>query len=130
MLSSASTQQAHFVLRFPILRCFAPLLFVSILRGTAAGIGTSKFLRAALILSLNFSSFGSIRIFFLIVWHCRVMVSRLPIFVSLSFLLHQTYASTYPAYIVRTRGCLFSSLVFSRTICILLVAFPLVEQIL
>ena len=61
VLSSASTTQAYFVLRFPILRWVSPLLFIGILQGIAAGIGTSNFLRAALIVSLNSSSFGSIK---------------------------------------------------------------------
>ena len=38
-----------------------PLLFVGILQAIVAGIGTSNFLRAALIVSLNSSSFGSIK---------------------------------------------------------------------
>ena len=59
VLSSASTTQAYFVLFFPILRWASPLLFIGILQGIAAGIGTSNFLRAALMLSLNSSSFGS-----------------------------------------------------------------------
>ena len=45
MLSSASTTQAYFVLRFPILRWVSPLLFIGILQSIAAGIGTSNFLR-------------------------------------------------------------------------------------
>ena len=61
MLSSASTTQAYFVLRFPILRWASPLLFIGVLQGIAAGIGTSNFLRAALIVSLNSSSSGSIK---------------------------------------------------------------------
>ena len=59
MLSSASTAQAYFVLRFPIPRWASPLLFICIFQGIAAGIGTSNFLRAALIVSLNSSSFRS-----------------------------------------------------------------------
>ena len=61
VLSSASTTQAYFVLRFPILRWVSPLLFLGILQGIAAGIGTSNFLRAAFIVSLNSSSFGSMK---------------------------------------------------------------------
>ena len=57
--SSASTTQAYFVLRFPILRWVNPPLFIGILTGIAAGIGTSNFLRAAFIVSLNSSSFDS-----------------------------------------------------------------------
>ena len=73
-----------FVLRFPILRWVSPLLFICILQGIAAGIGTSNFLRAAFIVSS-------------IVWHCRALVSRWPIFVLLSFSLHRTKTSTYLA---------------------------------
>ena len=39
----------------------SPLLFVGILQGIAVGIGTSNFLRAAFIVSLNSSSFCSIK---------------------------------------------------------------------
>ena len=49
VLSSASTIQAYFVLRFPILRWVSPLLFIGILRRIAAGIGTFNFLRAGLV---------------------------------------------------------------------------------
>ena len=62
----------------------------------AAGIGTSNFLRAALIVSLNSSSFGTIKNIPLNC-HCRVLVSRQPIFVLLSFLLDRTNISTYMA---------------------------------
>ena len=61
MLSSASTTQAYFVMRFPILRWVSPLLFNGILQGIAAGIGTSNFLRAAFLMSLNSSSFVSMK---------------------------------------------------------------------
>ena len=61
MLSSASTTQAYFVLRFPILRWVSTLLFIGILQGIAAGIGTFNFLRAAFIVSLSSSSFGSMK---------------------------------------------------------------------
>ena len=61
VLSSASTTQAYFVSRFPILRQVSPLHFIGILQGVAAGIGTSNFLRAAFIVSLNSSSFGSMK---------------------------------------------------------------------
>ena len=47
------------MLLFPTLRSVSPLLFI--LQGIAAGIGTSNFLRAALTMSLNSSSFGSIK---------------------------------------------------------------------
>ena len=49
------------VLRFPTLRWVSPLLFIGILQNIAAGIGTSNFLRAAFIVCLNSSSFGSIK---------------------------------------------------------------------
>ena len=39
----------------------SPLLFIGILQGIAAGIGTSNFLRAAFIVSLNSSSSGSLK---------------------------------------------------------------------
>ena len=61
VLSSASTIQAYFVLRVPILWWVSPLLFIGILQGIAAGIGTSNFLRAAFIVSLNSSSVGSMK---------------------------------------------------------------------
>ena len=61
VLSSASTTQAYFVLRFPILRWASPLLFIGILQGIAAGIGTSNFLQAAFIVSLNSLSFGPMK---------------------------------------------------------------------
>ena len=61
VLSSASTMQAYFVLRFPILRWVSPLLFIGILQGIAAGIGTSDFVRAAFIVSWKSSSFDSIK---------------------------------------------------------------------
>ena len=37
------------------------MLLIGILQGIAAGIGTSNFLRAAVIVSLNSSSLGSIK---------------------------------------------------------------------
>ena len=58
VLSSASTTQTFFVLHFPIFPSVFPLLLIGILQGIAAGIGTSNFLRAAIIVSLIFSSFG------------------------------------------------------------------------
>ena len=49
-----------FCLAFPKIKVgFSPLLFIGILQGIAAGIGTSNFLRTAFIVSLNSSSFGS-----------------------------------------------------------------------
>ena len=51
-----------FCLAFPKkLRWASPLLFIGILQSIAAGIGTSNFLRAAFIVNLNPSSFGSIK---------------------------------------------------------------------
>ena len=61
VLSSASTKQAYFVLRFPMLRWFSLLLSIGILQGIAAGIGPSNFLPAAFIVSLFSSSFGSMQ---------------------------------------------------------------------
>ena len=61
VFSSASTTQAYFVLRFPMLRCVSPLLSFGILQGIAPGIGTSNCPRAAFIVSLNSSSFGSMK---------------------------------------------------------------------
>ena len=57
--SSASTMQAYLVLRFPILRQVFPMQFAGVLQGMAAGIGISNFLRAFLMVCLNYSSFGS-----------------------------------------------------------------------
>ena len=59
--SSASTTPTYFVSLFPILRWVSPLLFIGILQDIAAGIGTSNSLRAASIVSLNPSSFGSMK---------------------------------------------------------------------
>ena len=59
--SSASTIQANVVSRFPTLRQVSPRHFAGVLQSIAAGIGTSHFLRAAFIVSLNSSSFGSIK---------------------------------------------------------------------
>ena len=109
VLSSASTTQAYFVLRFSILRWVRPLLFTSILQRIAAGIGTSNFLRAAFIVTLNSSSFGSIKNI------------RLNCLASSSFgfsTAHLCFAFFFDAsdicfhisiwpYIIRTRGCLF-----------------------
>ena len=61
LLALASTKQAYFVLRSQILRWCSPLLFIGILQGITAGIGTSNFLQAAFIVSLNSSSFGSMK---------------------------------------------------------------------
>ena len=61
VLSSATTIQEYQVLRFPILRQVSPLQFTDVLQGIAAGIGTSNFLRAAFIVSLNSSSSGSMK---------------------------------------------------------------------
>ena len=75
VLSSTSTTQAYFVLPCPILRWVSPLLFIGILQGIA-GIGTSNFLRAAFIVILKSSSFGSMKIFASIVWYYKALVSR------------------------------------------------------
>ena len=61
VLSSASTTQAYFVLRFPILRWVSTLLFIGILQGIAAGIGTFNFPRATFTVSLSSLSFGSMK---------------------------------------------------------------------
>ena len=55
------TTKAFFVFRFPISRWVSPLLFIGVLRSIAAGIGTSNFLRATFIVSLNSLSFGSMK---------------------------------------------------------------------
>ena len=54
-------QQAYSVLRFPILLRVSPMLFLRILQGITAGIGTSNFLRQAFIVSLNSSTYGSMK---------------------------------------------------------------------
>ena len=59
VLPSSSTH--IFVLYFPILRWVSPLLFNGMLQGIAAGIGSSNFFRAALIVILNSSSSGSMK---------------------------------------------------------------------
>ena len=59
--SSASTIQAYLVVCFPILLQVSPRHVASVLQSIAAGIGISNFLRAALIVSLNSSSFGSMK---------------------------------------------------------------------
>ena len=61
MDSSASSIQAYFVLCPPILLRVSPLQFAGVLQGIAAGIGISNFPRAAFIVSLNSSSFGSMK---------------------------------------------------------------------
>ena len=61
IVSSASTIQAYLVLLFPILRQVSPRQFTGVLQGIAAGIGTSTFLRAGFIVSLNSSSFVSMK---------------------------------------------------------------------
>ena len=50
---------------FPSLQWVSPLHFIVIFQGNAAGVGTSNFRRAAFIVSLNFSSFGSMKNIFL-----------------------------------------------------------------
>ena len=44
---------------FPNIAVGSPLLFIGLLQGIAAGIGTPNFLRAAFIVNWNSSSFGS-----------------------------------------------------------------------
>ena len=84
------------------------LHFIGILQGIAAGIGTSNFLRAAIIVSLNSSSFGSMK---------NIPLNCLALsgfgFLDSPFLLRFTFRyighmlpRIWP-YIVRTRGCLF-----------------------
>ena len=109
MLSPASTTQAYFVLRFPILRWVSPLFFIGILQGIAAGVGTSNFLPAALIVSLNSSSF----------WLNEEYSSQLSGIVEFWFLdgpflfcflfrcIRHMRPHIWP-HIVRARGCLIS----------------------
>ena len=94
----------------------SPLLFIGILQGIAAGIGTSNFLRAALMLSLNSSSFGSIEN---IPLNCLALSSfgfSMPIFVLLSSFAASAYAFTYLAIHCPGEGCLFSC-ISSQTMC-------------
>ena len=63
VLSSASTTEVYPVLRFPILRWVSRLLFNGISQGNSADIGTSNFLRATFIVSLNSSSFAAMKYF-------------------------------------------------------------------
>ena len=77
---------------------FSPLLFIGILQSIAAGIGTFNFVREAFIVSLNSSSFGSMKN---IPLNClalsRFGFSKAHFFAFLCVSLHQTYASTYLA---------------------------------
>ena len=95
--SSPSTTQTYFVLRFPILWWFSPLLFIGILQGIAAGIKTYNFLRAAFIVSLNSSSFGSMKNIPLSCLAYSSFGFSIAHLCFAFFLLHQTYASTYLA---------------------------------
>ena len=128
--SSASTTQACFVLRFPILRWVSPLLFIGILQGIAAGIGTYNFLRAAFIVSLNSSSFGSMKnipLNCLAFSSCGFSMAHLCF--ALSFSMHQTYDFHISGHTSSGREVV-CFLVSPRTTGILLVAFLFVERIL
>ena len=95
----------------------SPLLFIGILQGIAAGIGTSNFLRAALMLSLNSSSFGSLEN---IPLNCFALSSFGFSIAHLCFAFFFRCIShmrphIWP-YIVQARGCLFSC-ISSQTMC-------------
>ena len=97
MLSSASTTQAYYVLRFP-------LPFIDILQGIAAGTGTSNFLRAAFIVSLNSSLCGSMKIIPDIV---KFWFLDSPSLFSFHFgCIRHLLPHIWP-YIIWTRGCSF-----------------------
>ena len=90
----ASTIQAYLVLRFPTLRQVSPRQFTGVLQSIAAGIGTSNFLRAFVMIGLNSSSSGSMK---------KIPLNRLALssfgfsiahFCFAFSSLHQTYAST------------------------------------
>ena len=105
--SSASTTQASFVLRFPIRRWASPLLFIGILQSIAAGIGTSNFLRAAFSVSLNSSSFGSMK---KIPLNCPALSSFGFSKAHLCFGFFRCIGHKFPhiwPYIIRTRSFLF-----------------------
>ena len=131
MFSSASTIQAYFVTRFPILRWVSPLLFTGILQGIAAGIGTSNFLCAAFVVILKFSSFGSMKnipvscLAFVEFW----FLDRPSLFCFLFRCNRHMLPHIWP-YIIRTRGCLFPRQSPSWTMFILPLAFPSVQRIL
>ena len=90
VLSSASTTQAYFVLRFPILRCVSPLLFIGILQALLQASEHPTFSERFSLWAWILRRLAQWRIFLSIVWHCRALVSRYPIFVLLSFSLHRT----------------------------------------
>ena len=115
VLSSASTLQTYFVLRFPILRWFSPLLFIGILQGIAGDIGTSNFPRVAFIVSLNSSWFGSKKEYSS-QWSGSVELRFLDS-PSLLCLLFRCIRHMLPhiwPYVVWTRGCLFPRIPFSK----------------
>ena len=90
VLSSTSTTQAYFVLRFPILRWVSPLQHCCWHRNF-------QLLRAAFIVSLNSSSFGSMKY---IPLNCLAFSSfgfSIAHLCFAYFFLHQTYPSTHLA---------------------------------
>ena len=58
----------------PILRWVSRLLFNGISQGKSADIGTSNFLRATFIVSLNLHRLLQWSIFLSILWHCRALI--------------------------------------------------------
>ena len=108
----------------------SPLLFIGILQGIAAGIGTSNLVRAALMLSLNSSSCGSIKN---IPLNCLAMSSFGFSIAHLCFAfffrcIRHMRPHIWP-YIVWTRGCLFSCSFF-QTMCAHQVTFRSIRWIL
>ena len=89
--SSASTTQAYFVLRFPILRWISPLLFIGILQGTSGFLCELEFF--VVWLNEEFSS-GVFEFWFLDTpsLFCCCIGHKFP---------------HIRPYIIRTRGCLF-----------------------
>ena len=107
VLSSATTQ-AYLVLRFTILRWVLPPLFIGIVQGIAAGIGTSNFLGAAFVMSLKSSSTGSMKN---IPLKCLALssfgFSIAHFLFCFLFRCIRHMLSHIWQHIVRTRGCLF-----------------------
>ena len=116
VLLLASTTQAYFVLRFPQLRWVSLLLFNGILQGIAAGIGTSNFLRAAFIVSLNSSSFGSMKnipLNCLALSSFGVSIAHFGLLFFFFFCIRHMRPHISP-HMVWTRGCLFPCKSLSR----------------
>ena len=101
-----------FRLAFPILHWVSPLLFIGILQGIAAGIGTSNFLWAAFIVSLTSSSSGSMKY---ITLNCLALSSFGFSTAHLCFalLFAASDINFHMPHIIRTRSFLVTSMYFN-----------------